>query len=136
MNSKIICDALPAGYSYVLLWFINDDKQLSREAIDAIVDPDTVKYISMASLWEIAIKLNIGKLELDLPYKALAQQIDINGFELLPIGFEHTNALSTLGHHHGDPFDRIIIAQALTENLTAITKDKNFSKYQSLKLLW
>ena len=122
--------------THTFLWFINDDEQLSGKAINAIADPDAIKYISMASLWEIAIKLNIGKLVLDIPYKALRQQIDINGFELLHIAFEHTTELSTLNHHHGDPFDRIIISQALIENLTVISKDKNFAKYQRLQLLW
>lgn len=122
--------------THTFLWFINDDKQLSGKAINAIANPDAVKYLSMASLWEIAIKLNIGKLELDMPYSALMQQIEINGFELLQINFEHTTALSTLEHHHGDPFDRIIIAQGLVENLTIATKDKNFAKYPGLKLLW
>jgi len=90
----------------------------------------------MGSLWEIAIKLNIGKLELDFPYKTLTEQIDINGFELLHIGFEHTLAVSTLYLHHRDPFDRIIIAQALVEKLVIIGKDENFTKYQRLELLW
>ena len=122
--------------THTFLWFINDDKQLSGKAVSAITDPDAIKYVSMASLWEIAIKLNIGKLELDMPYKALRTQMDMNGFELLHIGFEHTAALSSLHPHHSDPFDRIIIGQAQVENLTLISKDKNFVKYQELQLLW
>jgi PIN domain nuclease of toxin-antitoxin system len=73
--------------THTFLWFINDDEQLSVKAVEAIADPKAIKYVSMGSLWEIAIKLNIGKLELDFPYKTLTEQIDINGFELLHIGF-------------------------------------------------
>ncbi len=71
-----------------------------------------------------------------MPYKDLMQQMNINGFELLQVQFEHTTALTTLAHHHGDPFDRIIIAQALTEHFTVISKDKNFREYEELKVLW
>ena len=122
--------------THTFLWFITDDKQLSQKATKVIVNPDAVKYVSMASLWEIAIKLNIGKLELDMSYDELLQQMDINGFSLLPIEFAHTSALCTLEFHHGDPFDRLIIAQALVENLVAISKDKNFTKYDGLQLIW
>ena len=87
--------------THTFLWFINDDEQISRNAVGAIANPDAVKYVSMASFWEIAIKLNIGKLELDIPYKTLMQQLDINGFRLMHIGFEHTAALTTLHLHHG-----------------------------------
>ena len=122
--------------THTFLWYINDDPQLSKKAVKRISDQDPIKYVSIASLWEIAIKLNIGKIELDFPYSALIEHILINGFELLPISFEHTVALTTLDVYHNDPFDRIIIAQAITENLVVISKDKNFSKYSKLKLLW
>ncbi|MCD6011450.1 MAG: hypothetical protein K0Q79_1312 [Flavipsychrobacter sp.] len=122
--------------THTFLWYINDDKQISRNAVNAIASPGSSKFISIASLWEIAIKLNIGKLELDMPYKELSNQININGFELLPITFLHTTTLTTLERRHNDPFDRIIIAQALTENYTVISKDKNFEGYQELSVLW
>jgi len=122
--------------TYTFLWFITDDKQLSGKATKAIVDPDAVKYVSMASFWEIAIKLNIGKLELDMPFDELLNQMDINGFLLLPIAFAHTSALCTLDLYHGDPFDRLIIAQALVENFIVISKDNNFTKYERLQLIW
>jgi len=122
--------------THTFLWFINDDRQLSRKASNAIANPDVTKYVSMASFWEIAIKLNIGKIELDMPFRELRQQMDINGFEFLPIKFEHTATLCTLEIHHRDPFDRIIIVQALVENLMVISKDKNFIQYQGLQLLW
>jgi PIN domain nuclease of toxin-antitoxin system len=122
--------------THSFLWFINGDEQLSRKAQNAIADPDAIKYISIASFWEIAIKLNLGKLNLDMAYQDLRQQVITNGFEILPITFEHTIELSSLELHHRDPFDRIIIAQAITENLIIISKDGIFGKYNKLQLLW
>jgi PIN domain nuclease of toxin-antitoxin system len=81
-------------------------------------------------------KLNLGKLKLDLPFEDLRKQVTLNGFDLLPLTFEHTIELTSLDLHHRDPFDRIIISQALAENLTLISKDGNFEKYSKLRLLW
>jgi len=122
--------------THSFLWFINGDEQLSGKARKAIADPDAIKYISIVSFWEIAIKASLGKLKLDLEYPDLREQVLLNGFEILPLTFEHTIELTRLDLIHRDPFDRIIIAQALTENLTVISKDGNFSKYERLQLLW
>lgn len=124
--------------THTFLWFINGDAQLSKTAREAIVDPEAIKYISIASFWEIAIKVNLGKLSLDMPYTYidLRQEVTDNGFEILPIAFSHTGELISLDLHHRDPFDRIIIAQALSERLILISKDSNFEKYVQLKLLW
>ena len=122
--------------THTFLWFINGDAQLSKKAKDAVVNPDTIKYISIASFWEIAIKLNLGKLSLDIPYLDLRQQVSDNGFEILPITFSHTTELISLELHHRDPFDRIIIAQAISERLILISKDSNFDKYGQLQMLW
>ena len=122
--------------THSFLWFINGDEQLSGKAKNAIADPDAIKYISIASFWEIAIKVNLGKLSLDMAYQDLRQQVVANGFEILPITFEHTIELLSLDLHHRDPFDRIIIAQALSENPVVISKDGNFSRYNKLQLLW
>ncbi len=117
--------------THTFLWFINGDKELSKKAKNSIADPDASKFISIASTWEIAIKVNLGKLKLDMPFEELKQQIILNGFEILPITFEHTLKLCSLEHIHSDPFDRIIITQAYAENLTVISKDGNFSKYKN-----
>lgn len=122
--------------THTFLWFINGDKQLSEKAKNAIQSDDAIKYLSIASIWEIAIKFSLGKLELDIPFETLRQYILINGFEILQITFEHTLKLCSLEHIHSDPFDRIIITQACAENLTVISKDSNFPKYKKLKLLW
>jgi PIN domain nuclease of toxin-antitoxin system len=127
MTLKHTCNEVPAGYPY---------KQLSGKAKIAIENPDNAKYLSIVSIWEIAIKLNKGKLELAMPFVELKGQMEINGFELLPISFEHTLQLCSLAHHHGDPFDRIIISQAVAEQFILISKDGSFAVYQGLQLLW
>ena len=122
--------------THSFLWFINGDEQLSEKAKIAIQDPDATKYVSIVSFWEIAIKISLGKIKLDMAYQDLQQHVSANGFEILPITFEHTIELTTLDFHHRDPFDRIIIAQALIEKFVLISKDSNFDKYNNLKLLW
>src|SRR5690349_9060757 len=102
--------------THSFLWFINGDNQLSEKAKAAIIDSESVKYISIVSLWEIAIKVNLGKLSLGMGYSDLRLQVINNGFEVLPITFEHTATLISLELHHRDPFDRMIIAQALRES--------------------
>ncbi len=122
--------------THSFLWFINGDEQLSEKAKIAILDPNATKYVSIISFWEIAIKISLGKIKLDMAYQDLQQHVSVNGFEILPITFEHTIELTTLDFHHRDPFDRIIIAQALIEKFVLISKDRNFDKYNNLKLLW
>jgi PIN domain nuclease of toxin-antitoxin system len=122
--------------THSFLWFINGDEQLSEKAKIAIQDPDATKYVSIVSFWEIAIKISLGKIKLDMAYQDLQQHVSGNGFEILPITFEHTIELTNLDFHHRDPFDKIIIAQALIEKFVLISKDSNFDKYNNLKLLW
>jgi PIN domain nuclease of toxin-antitoxin system len=76
--------------THTFLWFINGDEQLSQKAKGAIINPDAIKYISIISFWEIAIKVNLGKLQLDIAFEDLRKQVTLNGFEILPFTFEHT----------------------------------------------
>ncbi len=123
--------------THTFIWFINGDKELSLKAKNTIESSETThRFISMASLWEIAIKINAGKLTLNRPFSEIISEIELNFFELLQINFEHTLRVSSMTLHHRDPFDRILIAQAQEENLTVISKDKNFSLYKNIKLLW
>ena len=94
--------------THTFLWFINGDTQLSKKAREAIADPDVIKYISIASFWEIAIKVNLGKLSLDMPYIDLRLQVTDNGFEILPITFSHTAELISLDLHHRDPLTGLL----------------------------
>lgn len=122
--------------THTLLWFLNGDVQLSSKAKETIVAPQNKCFISIASLWEIAIKIKLGKLTLQFDLQELALHLNRNNIELLPIAFEHILETMDLEDQHRDPFDRIIIAQAKFEKLVIITKDTNFHKYQSIKLLW
>ena len=121
--------------THTLLWYFKGDLQLSKTANDILEDEKKEKFVSIASLWEIAIKLKIEKLELDYPFADIEHKLSFENIILLNISFEHTQKIISLPLHHRDPFDRMIIAQSITENLTVISKDKNFSLYP-IKLLW
>ncbi|RDC63355.1 hypothetical protein AHMF7616_01958 [Adhaeribacter pallidiroseus] len=91
--------------------------------------------MSIASLWEIAIKVSLGKLELKTPFNQVSRQIEENGFGVLPVTFADTLTLSTLPYHHKDPFDRIIIVQGFNNGLPIISRDENFNLYKAT-VLW
>jgi PIN domain nuclease of toxin-antitoxin system len=121
--------------THAFIWFVNGDNQLPDKSINLIKKLDNKCHISVASIWEIAIKLSIGKLDLNDKFEEIAKIMKQNHIELLPITFEHIQKLLTLDFHHRDPFDRIIISQWLVEKLTIITKDENFPKY-NIKTIW
>lgn len=118
--------------SHALLWWLTDDPALSQAARNAIADPVSDLLVSTACLWEIAIKRSLGKLETpdDLP-----EAITEAGFRWLPVGPEHAWRVRELPAHHRDPFDRLVIAQALVEGLPVITADPRFGDY-GVELLW
>ena len=123
--------------THTFIWFINGDDQLSTNAKRQILDfPNSTCFVSIASLWEIAIKINLRKLTFKKTLKEVYLEISTNRFELLPLTFKHTLHVSTLPLKHRDPFDRILIAQAMEENLTIISRDKNFQLYKNIHLLW
>jgi PIN domain nuclease of toxin-antitoxin system len=101
----------------------------------AIEEENATNFVSIASLWEMAIKISLGKLELKMPFDHIEQQIAANGFEILPITLQDILTVSTLPFHHRDPFDRIIIAQSLNNDMIVISKDKFFDQYQA-KVRW
>ena len=121
--------------THTLIWFVNGDTELSQTARTAIEADNTLNFVSIASLWEMAIKISLSKLELKTPFNQIGRQIEENGFEILPVTFEDTLTLSTLPFHHRDPFDRIIIVQSFNNGLTLISNDKNFDLYNA-KVLW
>jgi len=100
-----------------------------------IEDIDNPCYVSVASIWEIAIKLSLGKLELKNPFDKLSALMWENSIDLLPIRFEHTQELIAMPYHHKDPFDRLIIAQAKIEKMSIVSKDINF-KYYDVQQIW
>jgi PIN domain nuclease of toxin-antitoxin system len=118
------------------LWFISGSDKLSMEARNFIADIDNQLVLSSASLWEIAIKASLRKLELLQPFNQLIpQQLEKNDIAILPIEISHLNKVINLPFHHRDPFDRLIIAQALTEELPINSPDALFSQC-SVVLVW
>lgn len=112
--------------THVLLWWLDDPKRLSRAARRAIQDGSNPVYISAAVAWEITIKKALGKL--DAP-DDLEDAIEANRFLSLPITIPHALAVRSLPHHHRDPFDRILIAQALHEGFRLVNRDSEIAKY-------
>jgi len=121
--------------THTLIWFLSGDTELSVKARKAIEAESSNIFVSIASIWEIAIKVNLGRLDLKITFNQLRNEIEKNGFELLPITFNDILSLNELPMIHRDPFDRIIISQSLSNNFMLISKDKTFKSYQ-IKLLW
>ena len=122
--------------THSFLWFIAGSSKLSRRARLAIENPETELYLSIASLWEMAIKISLGKLHLGEPFGELVPaQLSQNGISLLQISVEHTAGVIQLPFHHRDPFDRLIIAQAQSENLPIISTDSVFDAYD-IERVW
>jgi Uncharacterized protein conserved in bacteria len=121
--------------THTFLWFIMGNPTLSAPARALIEDVLNEKFLSVVSLWEIAIKLSIGKLSLSEPFdKLIPQQLSLNGFELLNIEIDHAAMVATLPFHHRDPFDRLLIAQALVEKMAIVSTDTAFDAYPITRL--
>lgn len=121
--------------THSFLWFIEDNVRLSPKAKN-LLESETELLISAATLWEVAIKVSIGKLALTQPFELfIPNQLASNAIELLPIAVEHLALVSALPFHHRDPFDRLIIAQALIEQLPVVSIDREFDSY-GVKRLW
>jgi len=120
--------------THTLLWFIAGSPDLSLSDRNSIEDEANEKFVSIVSIWETAIKVSIGKMTLTAPFDDLfPHQLQINGFELLPVKVEHTSILTTLPFHHRDPFDRLLIAQATEEHMTLVSIDEVFDDYGSTR---
>lgn len=120
--------------THALLWFLSGDAALSVPARRAIEDNERVT-VSIASLWEIAIKLGAGKLTVNRGFDGLVADLVDNDIEVLPLEVGHLRRLLSLPVHHRDPFDRIIVAQSLAEGLPIVTKDAQFASYE-VQRLW
>lgn len=118
------------------LWFIAGSDRLSTTALDIIVDQNNDLFLSIASLWEIAIKVSIGKLELLQSFdKLIPDQLNKNDIDTLHIELNHLSELIQLPFHHRDPFDRLIIAQGMIESMPVISSDPAFKMYP-VELIW
>jgi PIN domain nuclease of toxin-antitoxin system len=119
MNSRLLLD------SHILLWWLGGSHELTRHAREAIIRAEVV-YLSAVSAWELSIKASIGKLRTP---DDLEQQMWASGFVPLPITVAHGVAAGKLPRHHGDPFDRMLVAQASLESLTLLTADQRLKAY-------
>jgi PIN domain nuclease of toxin-antitoxin system len=122
--------------THVFLWWVEGDRALPAKARAALANQENECLISMVSAWELAIKAGLGKLKLALPVKRyVVEHVAANGFRMLDIQMAHVGRVETLDPHHGDPFDRLLIAQALEEKLPVVTADPVFRKY-GVKRIW
>jgi PIN domain nuclease of toxin-antitoxin system len=122
--------------THALLWYLVNHPRLSAAAKAAISDPANERWLSPISLFEIAIKVRLGKLPLHAPFAALfPAQLIANHIEVLPLQLAHIEPLTSLPLHHKDPFDRLIASTAIVEGLTLISADAAFDAY-GLTRLW
>ncbi len=122
--------------THAFLWWVGDAPDLKSTAKRAIADIKNECYLSVASCWEMAIKASLGKLRLAKPMERfVTEQLTANGFTLLSVDLRHAAKVEKLPFYHRDPFDRLLIAQAMMEKLTIVSADRTFSKY-GVKVLW
>jgi len=122
--------------THALLWWHDQPARSTEAAYGAISDLDNNIWLSVVNGWDIQIKVQLGKLTLPKPLLGLLQEEQaMNGFRVLPVTLEHVYALDSFPLHHRDPFDRLLIAQAHREGLTAVTHDPKFSAY-AIPMLW
>jgi PIN domain nuclease of toxin-antitoxin system len=127
---KIILD------TQVLIWWANDVSNISDRVQNIICDVDNELLVSLASIWEIQIKVSLGKLSLPRPLPdIIATQVSENQIKIMQIELSHIYTIDLLPHHHRDPFDRIIIAQAMNEKISIASIDKAFEAY-SIERIW
>ncbi len=121
--------------THAFLWFVADDSRLPARARRAVADASEA-FLSLASCWEMAIKVSLGKLTVAAPLdRFLPANLAANGFQLLHVDLEHATRVATLPWHHRDPFDRLLVAQALHEDLVIVSADRVFRKY-GVTLVW
>ena len=121
--------------THLVLWWLNGDPRLPQAVVERVQAPEAEVFVSQASLWEMAIKVSIGRLQVDLP--ELERQVPLQGFRWLPISNAHLLAVGDLETDgvHRDPFDRLLVAQALVHGLVLVSPDEYFPKY-GLNLIW
>lgn len=121
--------------THTFLWYLEDSKQLSSKAAELLEDASNTLRLSIASLWEISIKLGLGKLSLQNSFSELEEVLQQLKIEVLPITFSDTECYLNLPLHHRDPFDRILVAQAINNSLVLVSRDVAFDAYD-LQRIW
>ncbi|YAF97901.1 MAG: type II toxin-antitoxin system VapC family toxin [Nodularia sp. CChRGM 3473] len=114
--------------THAFIWLTENDSSLPDD-LRIIIDTADMVYLSIASLWEIAIKLKLGKLSLQRNYETIGSALEVSDILILPISFADTVQVRNLPLHHGDPFDRMLIAQAMNHSLIIISRDTKFDAY-------
>jgi PIN domain nuclease of toxin-antitoxin system len=112
--------------THALLWWLDDNPTLSVEARDAIADGKNLVFVSAVVIWEIRIKQSIGKLKIPRNFREI---LDRQAFDELPLTVDHAHLLAELPPRHRDPFDRMLVAQAMAEKLTIVTRDPDIPRY-------
>jgi PIN domain nuclease of toxin-antitoxin system len=122
--------------THAFIWSFSNTKKLSPTAAQAFKNPANQIFVSVASIWEIQIKIGLGKMIFnDTLENIINEQQTVNNIQILPVKLAHALFLENLPLHHKDPFDRLLISQAVVENMTLVTADPEFSKYP-VNLLW
>ena len=123
--------------THTFLWFTGGSPKLDAYARHLIENTENERLLSIASLWEMSIKASIGKLRLNLTFpEIVSSHVNDNAIKLLHIRPEHLDIVRSLPFHHKDPFDRLIIAQSLSENIPVLSRDEIFDDYANLQRIW
>lgn len=120
--------------THAVLWFFDDVDRLPKKVLGTILDPANEKYVSIASAWELAIKIGLGKLRFEGGVAQFLKVINENGFELLPVNENHVKRVENLPFLHRDPFDRILVASAMAEGMCLVTADASVRQYDVASL--
>jgi PIN domain nuclease of toxin-antitoxin system len=120
--------------THAILWFQSSNNKLSQIGKQLIEDANNQCYVSFASLWEMSIKVALGKLQIEMGFNNFYNYLN-NQFKILNPNVKHLNTLIELPYYHNDPFDRLLIAQAITENISIISADQHFKSYP-INVIW
>jgi PIN domain nuclease of toxin-antitoxin system len=121
--------------THTLIWYTEGSDRLSSSAKSEIRNPANIKFISIASLWEIVIKSSRSKLELKQSFVEIIRFLKVDNMQILDVRIDHLKTLLTLPYNHNDPFDRLIISQAISENMAIVSTDKHFASY-NVNVIW
>lgn len=122
--------------THAFIWWDSEPAQLSPQALALCQDRQNALVLSVVSIWEMQIKLQLGKMKLALPLKEIIEsQQQTNSLEILPVTLAHVLALEKLPAHHKDPFDRLLVAQAMIEGAVLVSGDPNIAKYP-IQVVW
>ena len=115
--------------THTFLWWDSEPEKLSQRALELCQNPENILILSVASIWEMQIKIQLGKLKIKMPLSELIRQQQENGVGILPVEASHIFAVENLPNHHKDPFDRLLVAQAIVEDAVLVSADPLITQY-------